>query len=189
MENLIGLILDNFWFFIILLWILGSFGGKKGKKQQDKNNPNRKYPTPTAGPPIEFPWEKAEPEREIQQQTVQRAEPKANRSPMEEAWEWAEDVIKPRAKAKQDGSISTIQIEDSPIENRLRASERKTERTQTKNHQMTQAPKRDQSSIQEAMNFNKMNKDTIVQGIIWSQVLGKPRSKEPHRTFTMNRKY
>ncbi|WP_096188353.1 hypothetical protein [Evansella halocellulosilytica] len=173
-----GLLENPLILFFIIAAILSFFQGLGGNKKQENKRPNRPQNRPAetgqSHREEEVDW------REIFKQETQTVEerrettrqPSAeNSSPLsrdgekelnktnEELLERYENLKKRKQEAKRNAS----KIENSPIQNSDLTKNRK-------------------SKVE--LDFSSISRDEAVKGIIWSEILGKPRSRKPRETFS-----
>jgi hypothetical protein len=162
-EQLIELISKNFMLVMFLLWAVFGLFKRKGTEPMEKpgrgQRPEQRQDIESANKP----WEHIE-EEELRTTSIDRERPRVT-DPIR-AYENL--IQQPLAKATQEIKQNT-------------AKTKFPQQTQVNNNEQTV------EDIYRPVDFKKISSTNVVQGIIWSQVLGKPRSKEPHRTFRRGR--
>ncbi|EGL82659.1 hypothetical protein CathTA2_1815 [Caldalkalibacillus thermarum TA2.A1] len=188
--DLFEFIMNNFIFFLVLLWIVSSLFGKRGQAENEQPRPVRRHPQeqPTwekmEGWEQEKPWEKA---NELQekvsdqpgQETLaielekQPGRVGGERSPREAIYKQIGLTEKQR-RAKEmdltDAKVAANEIGSMGEMSGLRPKERFRQEAQA------------------WLDFKKMTDKSVVQGYIWSEIFGKPRSKQPHPLYARYRR-
>lgn len=177
--GLIEFIFQNPFVMLILIGILTSLFGKKKQEEQKQRQRQRSNPQGRPAPqPIEVPWENYELDP-IEDEPVNHSKNSGKQTQAQ----GRENHRTPRSIEWYDESTvnSTQPASSTPIETYV-------ERVQVApaNRSVLPTAKQDskRSSTQghRAIDFKHINGQNVVQGIIWSQVLGAPRSREPHRS-------
>ncbi|MED1923193.1 hypothetical protein [Bacillus velezensis] len=95
-----------------------------------------------------------------------------------------QDQKQPQKEHKPKAEEWPAVSEENPFEQKRREAEKRLAETEQMfnglEHKLTSARARKASLKKSAL---KINKETAVQGIIFSEVLGPPRAKKPHRTM------
>lgn len=95
-----------------------------------------------------------------------------------------QDQKQPQKEHKPEAEELPAVSEENPFEQKRREAEKPLAETEQMfnglEHKLTSARARNASLKKSAL---KINKETAVQGIIFSEVLGPPRAKKPHRTM------
>ncbi len=134
---------------------------KPNQRQRQGQNPKQEThpanPKPTAFP-VEFPWEKVEelldPKPKPQPTRVEKLEIKREEAPQK------------KHSARERATDSIRQPHPSEI-----------------NHEAHSSARKPASALPPGLvDFKRVESTNVMQGVIWSQVLGSPRAKEPHRS-------
>ncbi|AOC91787.1 hypothetical protein [Bacillus amyloliquefaciens] len=95
----------------------------------------------------------------------------------------------PHKEHKPEAEEMPAVSEENPFEKKRREAEKRLAETEQifngLEHQLTSARARNATLKKPAL---KIKKETAVQGIIFSEILGPPRAKKPHRTMQSIRK-
>ncbi|MCR9038899.1 hypothetical protein QRX25_12290 [Bacillus sp. L381] len=95
----------------------------------------------------------------------------------------------PHKEHKPEAEEMPAVSEENPFEKKRREAEKRLAETEQMfnglEHQLTSARARNATLKKPAL---KIKKETAVQGIIFSEILGSPRAKKPHRTMQSIRK-
>jgi hypothetical protein len=184
--DILEFLFGNIFFILLIIWILsGVFGGKKKNQQQSPRRPRpmqtdqrQRMPdlsgrTEDAQPQtleVDRPWETVEPKRtnpfdldfddEVVQPTIERPRLEPIRA---EALKQHDHVREKRA------NVPDITVEDE-ISDMIQATRGQVEEVKYS------------SEAKELLDFKRIDQTSVVQGMVWSQVFGKPRVKDPHRT-------
>jgi hypothetical protein len=165
--GILDLILDNWWILLGALWLLSGVLGKKGKEQERQKQNHNHNSRPDAHP-VEVDGTRDDhssiefPWEKVEGKSAQ-ASPQRNQSQrdyMESSVENVVDYRKGTQMMAQDVSAQDIKSVD-----KVRYSK----------------------EAKQILDFKNINKTTVVQGMVWSQIFGKPRSKEPHRASKYTR--
>jgi hypothetical protein len=127
-----------------------------GKNKREPSPEMERNPRPVATP-MEFPWGKVE-------------------------WE-------PEYKKDETDAKKTIEVDrlDDVLEYRESTRTSSAELSELFDHTTTIRPENKKvgsSEVTRAISFKKIQRQDIIQGIVWSEVLGKPRAKKPYRIST-----
>jgi hypothetical protein len=177
--DILDFILSNWWLLLPIIWLFSGAIGKKAKEQQEQNQ----GPRPVEQTQVDdqfgddsasmgFPWERVEeePRRPTPQQNL------AKRRDIESYASNATDTM------EEIGLTRTEKL--AGYGDRMRAQ---TPSADITGQDLTSRQGRslDDGYSKEAkqrLDFKRIDRNSVVQGMVWSQVFGKPRSKEPHRT-------
>lgn len=174
--GLIDIIFDNL---LIILLIIGSLTGLfgRGKKRQEN------HPRPVANP-IELPWEKEAEQEDNRTYSTQDNQAKDNFD-QDRPWRKMNEKFQEKFQEKVDkvnqGEISKEQ-DITLTQNDLGESDISDGVQPVKKKNVSYSPE-----VKRMLDFKRMNPKSVINGIIWSQVLEKPRSKNPHYTNTRQR--
>lgn len=188
MNNIFELIQQNIFFFIILLWILSSlFSRSRGNQEEQNKRPvprqqqghpqgqrapqrterprqaqttARQPRTATVG---DKPWERVETKVETEADRLRKAEQaREQRERMEQQQLRKDTKVRP-SYAKQE-SVHDTAIGDQIGKSMEVTTEVYSERAKA------------------LLDFSRINAESATQGMVWSQIFGMPRAKEPHRS-------
>lgn len=152
------ILLENPFILIALLAFISSFfKKKKGEQPENPNRPPQQRPQPQA----ERPAVEASIEEALKEEKRQQAE-RASR--IEEEYR--------RRKQQAEESMRTLQ-------NQKRAAEKKVNSLREPAAKLVERP---QTQKQTSGQFTPQ-KQALVDGVIWSEILGPPRAKNPHRSI------
>lgn len=184
--NIIEFIFDNPFILVILIGILsGLFGKKKQEEQQRRKHPQKKSTGPVAQP-FEFPWEDRSEENEKESSQPKNAEEDLFEEYEEDDWDLEESVLEaePVTTEKRQAAIREETLASSslqPIDYRQEALAVPQDVSPALKGRALDRPQDTADLHRKAKNVSKVNRQQVVQGIIWSQILGEPRAREPHR--------
>jgi len=168
-ENLIDFILSNIHFVVFFGWILLGLFRRKNQEEtetrrgtSDQNKRKEPGPSKPTADSKEF--------------------PRPTAFPMEFPWEVFKEEPKPEL----------TKVEEKKIEEQRVAVEakkpRERERIGRRDPEVISSPiVSNEIATPQAVNFSRIGPNQVIQGVIWSQVLGSPRSKDPHRTSRRGR--
>lgn len=166
MENLISLLLDSpLLLFFILAAIFSFIQSRSGSKEQDAERQTSQPQSYEQGEEVsserrqqkEFDWKDILFEGE--KQAKQQQKPQESDKPSNSQTEMQKHYEKVRERQRQ-AEQSTAKIENSPI---TRGDITKSENSPVD------------------IDFSNMSKQDIVKGIVWSEVLGKPKARQSKR--------
>jgi hypothetical protein len=178
--DILELIMNNWWLLLALLWFFAGALGKKGKQKQEQQREQQiehqrdeldNYEPSVSRSDetdfkeqqasIEFPWEKIgqAPQR---QETYTRPEPQE---------------IKKNVTKKVVDHLQNNQLVRKEIGNEIGQG------TKIISPNDVNYSKK----AKQLLDFETLDGTKVVQGMVWSQIFGKPRSKEPHRASMYSR--
>ena len=174
--DILDLIFSNLAFSIALIWFVFSMFGKKEQEEQER----RRHPRPVAQP-IEVPRPEAQPREE--------SRPVYQSFDLEESQKAAEELSNQEETVFQRTAELLAKAEE--IQNRARSQ------AVTKSIQERNSLRARETALQETIltgaklalqeekliDFSQLDRKSIVQGMVWSQVFGLPRAKEPYRSW------
>lgn len=173
--EILDFLFSNIAFLIALIWFVASMFSNKGKQERERN----KIPRPVAQS-IDEPEPVAQP-REESRPVYQ---PFAVETPREtvEQLPTEEETISQRT-AELLAKVESIQNRD-----RAHAGQRITPSRERLGANTTLQEAIMSSAISTAqekkvIDLSRLDRQSVVQGMVWSQVFGLPRSKEPHRPW------
>ncbi len=113
-----------------------------------------------------------------QEQEQEVPKPRQQSAPMDKPWEKIQDTQE---------TVSVERLFDSDKKEADRTSRWIARNDLFQSNEGIEEPillvkKKKKNKYRKLLDFNNMNEAQVIQGVIWSQVLGKPRSKEPHQT-------
>lgn len=156
--EILEFLFSNIFFLIAILWFVSSIFGRKRKEEQQRNKNPRPvaFPTEERNPdPVASPVELDKPWEKVEQEELQRNEGVRPRN---------QDLVR-RAEWIESKEIGSEAIGKLPVDTVI-ATE----------------PVRYSKRSKQLLDFTNLNRTKVVQGMVWSQVFGLPRAKEPHRT-------
>ncbi len=189
-DQLIEWLLSKLWLLIIAFWFLAPiFRGQKGRQQQ-----RRRRPTQTRTVVIEKP-KRMEAGETGRSRTGIPAQPREKKEIFDWPtfpWDddmWDEPRPDPKPVERKESSIPKTESERDPLPafepnlsepssqpvNTPRIPDRKPVSPVYNEKTVTDSAGRSPASIQ-------MSGNEVIKGMIWSQVLGTPRARDPHRT-------
>jgi hypothetical protein len=168
--DILDFILSNWWLLIPIIWFFSGAFGKKGKEQQERNG----HPLPVANPievdefrndstSADFPWERHQ-QPNVESATNHADFKKDSRPRRPEAIGGNEDRTRTQTPSLD---IAAQDLTSRPMNSLSNVQYSKEEKKR--------------------LDFKSIDTTSVVQGMVWSQVFGKPRSKEPHRTSMYTR--
>jgi hypothetical protein len=181
--DILDFILSNWWLLIPIIWLFSGAFGKKAKEQQERNhNPRPVEQTLDAdesrddSASMGFPWERVEeePRRPSPQNRAQRRDIESYASN-------ATDTMKEigLARSEEMGGYGDRMRAQSPSSD-ITGQDLTSRRVSSLNEGYSK-------EVKNRVDFKRIDTTSVVQGMVWSQVFGKPRSKEPHRTSMYTR--
>jgi hypothetical protein len=159
--DILDFILSNWWLLLPIIWLFSGAFGKKAKEQQERNQNPR---------PVE--------------QTLENHESRDDSASMGFPWERVEE--EPRSPSPQPNRAPRRDIESyasnatQPPSSDITGQDLTSRRVSSDNEGYSREAKT-------RLDFKRVDTTSVVQGMVWSQVFGKPRSKEPHRTSMYTR--
>lgn len=173
--DILELLMKNWWVLLALLWFFSGALGKKGKQRQAEQqreqqsrpqhleSPNNESELLGQQASIEFPWEKVGRESR-QEEPITRQVPR----------EFME--------------MSTRKVDDHLNTNQLARTEIDTlEEIGQDNRVISTGHVNYSKHAKQLLDFKSVDKAKVVQGMVWSQIFGKPRAKEPHSASIYSR--
>lgn len=167
LENLIDAILGNLFFVVIIVGGLISFFSDRKKKEEARNKEEnqRKQKTPTS-------------------QTIGRVQPEAEKGSMERKPTERTTLAEQMNQSNQKDIKSVDQLRKEQLK-RLKgtiSSNGETHKNDNSNTSYSLSEKKLSKSTQFNSDFIKnLNEKKLAENIIFSEVLGKPRSLKPYR--------
>ncbi|WP_202080683.1 hypothetical protein [Caldalkalibacillus salinus] len=180
MANLIEFLLGNVFYLVLLFWFLAGIFNKKREPQDDHTPSPQRAPRPTAGP-IEIPWETVgDRENTNQRPQQQREGTKASSALDDQRRRNQESPKQTEAQRRYEelrSANTTVDsaVSDMAVTDQIGDLEEMTETLRSEAEYYSKKAK-------DILDFKHMGKKSVTQGIVWSQILGPPRSRDPHRT-------
>lgn len=167
METLLDLIFDNLFFVIIIAGAIWNFVSRmtKGEAPQEKEPKKAKPLLDDLGDVFKdvFPFDEDEEEEKRQSE---RKQPTVVHMQQEEQYEEAPFVNEFEKKRQE---LAVLQQQQQTL----------LERAKTINEAPKLATEAENKGF--VINVKEIGKDEIAKGVIWSEILGKPRALNPHR--------
>jgi hypothetical protein len=166
--DILELIFGNFAFIFVLMWILGSIFGQNRSKNKKPNRPRQGTP----------PYSHREPgptDRE-----VQNAPDWTNRE-LERVKD-SERYTK-REEMTEEEPIDTVISETKPNVYRLEPTDEpapKMNDTVSLTTEKLREKRKIKPSQNHLLHFDPSKTSQLVQGVVWAEILGPPRSRQPH---------
>ncbi|UCZ54495.1 hypothetical protein LGQ02_06960 [Bacillus shivajii] len=175
-----GLLDNPLILFFIIAAILSFFQGLGGDKKQEDKRPNR---------PQNRPQQSGHQQKE--EEVDWREIFKQEQPSVEERHEKTRQPTVERESVSKHEPAKELEKANNDLSDRYEALKKRKEEA------LKQVKKVDKSPITEGditkktskveLDFSKVSRDEAIKGIVWSEILGKPRSRRPRETFT-NRK-
>lgn len=165
MEKLLDLIFDNLFFVILILGGIWNFISRMTKGEATQGAPKKKPFLDDLGDVLKdfLPADKDKEEEKHQQERKQPTVVHKQRQEPLEAVPYVNEFEKKRQE------LETLKKQEQVA----------FERVQTMNQMSSLATQTGKKGF--ALNVKEIGKEDIAKGVIWSEVLGKPRALNPHR--------
>ncbi|ARK29326.1 hypothetical protein BkAM31D_05350 [Halalkalibacter krulwichiae] len=173
LDQIIDLIMQNIVFIAVVIGgLISMFGRLSGANQQESQDQRKRRPH---SPPLNEQREEQVDWREIFKQEEREPEPQ------------------PTQTAKSiEPSLSTVSEEVSSRQQQLQEQyeemRRKRERSSRQTKEIRNVPKTEVTSDDKLdLGLNRLSNKEAMKAVVWAEVLGSPRAKRPHPTFSKRR--
>ncbi|MBB6448830.1 flagellar biosynthesis GTPase FlhF [Geomicrobium halophilum] len=180
----------DFVFLMILIFIASAIFNAINNSQQKKGSEDEKRSRPGTGSPVspssneekegqDRPW------GDLRKQFDDMAEHPTKRMPRAEA------EIHREEQNSNDNEMSNAHSEYEQQKERMQRKKREAERRLQQNTDVSTPSSENQNRHRQELqttSFQDLSSNDVVKGVIWSEVLGEPRSRKPHKTNRMARR-
>jgi hypothetical protein len=182
MQTIIDFIFDNIYILIIAFFALSSLLGKKRQagEEQQRREPRT---TATRSEMNERPRvERREPQPQLPRRGMMMP-PFGGNQPMGGGWT-EEVLVKRQPKEETYDTLGQLEGPAIPIEDQIGGSSPIEDSSIGTGTKATAFAKSDSINSLPNVNFQNLSTRQVVQGMVWSEIFGSPRSKRPYRPRT-----
>ncbi|MDT8861789.1 hypothetical protein N0O92_16370 [Alkalihalobacillus sp. MEB130] len=173
LENLLEFIAQNFIFVAVLIGGLISMFGRMaggGQEQQEKRRNTNQRPRQPQQQEEQVDW------RDIFKQEEMKPEPQPQ--PVQ-----AQTIEQPQLDVPLERDLREQELRDRYDE--LRKKREKNPEWNRKKREETTKVSRDREGLD--LQLNRLSNQEAMKAVVWSEILGRPRARQPHNTFARKR--